>query len=461
MSEHCIVIVSKTDVLTEDYSGIFDLINSFIVDSERLVAARNTWDLFFEGYDDDPREIPDIPEIVNWIDKSISAGIPWFYFMRTGGDSAGLLSFMVCCGTERDPDIPEQYYFDQGKLMRFVDKGLDNLSVFVEDNNIPEDVGRAAANSVLEFIQNSLQCSATKEQQNQMADDKKKKEALKRLDSLEKLYHLNPNVRRYFKEERLYYSYITGGGYIGSIDTINYDERYAAAVKRFEETNSCLAYHVIECGDTISILFVGDDYKLWLDERPTIAGVIAYNINIKTNESRLGYIKLDCLHGALYQVDTKVYSSLPKLRGNISELSAVDAEVVERLEILKRSGLMTDLDIVAEYIKKEDVFCSMPCVILGTLVGVIDRISKKPAYEKLVRLIAKQTQKKIYFLIGSLGGKIAFLYVSDDPSDWSMEKLDLENGNPHAIVVDTKELEVTIQPVEFSMENGGPVLVLD
>ena len=31
---------------------------------------RNTWDVFFMGYDDDPREIPDIPEIPDDLDLS-------------------------------------------------------------------------------------------------------------------------------------------------------------------------------------------------------------------------------------------------------------------------------------------------------------------------------------------------------------------------------------------------------
>ena len=55
--------------------------------------------------------------------------------------------------------------------------------------------------------------------------ERKKTEALERLSQLEKLYGLNPKVRKYFAEGKLYYSYITGG-VIGSIDTITYDPRF-------------------------------------------------------------------------------------------------------------------------------------------------------------------------------------------------------------------------------------------
>ena len=49
--------------------------------------------------------------------------------------------------------------------------------------------------------------------------ERKKTEALERLSQLEKLYGLNPKVRKYFAEGKLDYSYITGG-VIGSIATI-------------------------------------------------------------------------------------------------------------------------------------------------------------------------------------------------------------------------------------------------
>lgn len=74
----------------------------------------------------------------------------------------------------------------------------------------------------------------------------KKEEAVKRLEELTKTFNLRPNnILKYFKEDKIYYSYVTCKGLLGTIDTINYDKRYAEVVDRFEEEYDCLVYHVI------------------------------------------------------------------------------------------------------------------------------------------------------------------------------------------------------------------------
>lgn len=454
------VPISKMDVLMRDFSNIRELIQIIASDREKLLASRNTWEIYFMGYDDDPREIPDIPEVVAWIELSVDEGIPWFYFMRSTQSSAGLLTFMICCGSDHDPNHPGSYYFVRDRIMQFIKKNLDNLAAFAEEYDIPDEVGCAATDDIMEFVQSVLQSSMEQEQPSEVMDREKQiKEALDRLSMLEKLFKLNPKVKKYFENGKLYYSYITGGGYIGSIDTIHYDARYAEIVKAFEEQTSYLVYHVIEHGDTISILFVSDDYNRWLDERPTTMGVMALTFNVQTSENKFGYIKIDSLQGALYRSNDTVYSSIPDKAVQISELSDIDGEIIERLEILKNSGIISDLDISAVYTQEGEICCSILQSILGTPVGVIDRISTKSAYEQLLKLLSDQVSKKFYFLMGSTGSELAFLYLSDDPSDWETEKLALEKGNPYAIVIDVQEMTARVQQIKYKIVNGGPLFI--
>ena len=67
-----------------------------------------------------------------------------------------------------------------------------------------------------------------------ISKERKIEEGLLRLKELEVAFDLCPNIYKYFKEGKLYYSYLVGG-LVGCIDTINYDERYAKVVKKFEE----------------------------------------------------------------------------------------------------------------------------------------------------------------------------------------------------------------------------------
>lgn len=113
--------------------------------------------------------------------------------------------------------------------------------------------------------------------------DEMKKEAILRIKGLIKNFKLNSNILKYFNEGKIYYSYLTVGGFIGSIDTIDYDSRYSKFIKEFEKEKGCMVYHAIENGNTLSILFVStpneelDDEEQsfeWEFERVSKDGVI-------------------------------------------------------------------------------------------------------------------------------------------------------------------------------------------
>lgn len=84
---------------------------------------------------------------------------------------------------------------------------------------------------------------------------KTKQEALSRLQKIEdSLANVNPNIRKYLEDDKLYYSYLTGGVLLGSIDTISYNPHYEAIVRKFEHDKGKFVYHVIETGDTLAFL---------------------------------------------------------------------------------------------------------------------------------------------------------------------------------------------------------------
>ena len=61
----------------------------------------------------------------------------------------------------------------------------------------------------------------------------------------------------------------------------------------------------------------------------------------------------------------------------------------------------------------------------------------------------------------TLDGKMAFLFVSKNPKKWEMEKRQLEQCCPYAIVLDPDEMTASMAPIHFTMVNGGPVGILD
>lgn len=134
-------------------------------------------------------------------------------------------------------------------------------------------------------------------------NEEMRKEAIRRLSNLVDKYDLNPNILKYFKQGKLYYSYAVVEGIMGSIDTINYDERYAEAVKEFENRTHNLVYHAIETGNTLALLFVSHYTEDWEAEDESNHSILAFIKNFDTPEySEIGYIYISSYNGVLTRI---------------------------------------------------------------------------------------------------------------------------------------------------------------
>lgn len=135
-------------------------------------------------------------------------------------------------------------------------------------------------------------------------------EADNRLELLVKLYDLNPNLIKYWNDGKLYYSYLTGGGFLASIDTITYDPRYQKIVKEYEDRTGNLVFHVIESGHLLNLLYISapeadfseeDQRDYWdsefIEELNCISAYV-FNLN-EPNLSEHGDIFLASCQGVL------------------------------------------------------------------------------------------------------------------------------------------------------------------
>lgn len=137
-------------------------------------------------------------------------------------------------------------------------------------------------------------------------------EAISRIKTLIEKCNLNPNILIYFKDGKIYYSYLTAGGFLGSIDTISYDKAYEQAVKKFEKEHpDFVVYHVVETitvsGKFLSLLYVSNDKENWESERlQDDKAIMTYVLNLNNPKlSEFGYITIDGFgkSGALVRTD--------------------------------------------------------------------------------------------------------------------------------------------------------------
>lgn len=99
-----------------------------------------------------------------------------------------------------------------------------------------------------------------------------RKEALKRIETLEKECGLSVNLAESFKKGEVLYSCVTPQKWLGRMRKLSSNKKYERIVKTFEKENeNYIVYHVVHSetymGDILSILFVSDEPDEWEMER--------------------------------------------------------------------------------------------------------------------------------------------------------------------------------------------------
>ena len=134
--------------------------------------------------------------------------------------------------------------------------------------------------------------------------EKQKEHAVKCIETLTKRYNLNPNLLKYFKEDKIYYTETIIPGIWASMDNITYDEKYVKAVRSFEKCYGALVYHAILTGTMFSMLYVGKDESDWEYGSPTPDSdwVMAAVYDMETGDVEIGDIKLSVASQTLVRV---------------------------------------------------------------------------------------------------------------------------------------------------------------
>lgn len=159
-SDFGVYFIQKDEILACDFSIIKDVIGRLARNRDSLLKKRGTLEVLIEGYNEDPREVYEIPEIRHWYSESIKAGIPWFYFL---GEMLNRMGFTVllssCCDIEvksnkfNDTKIE---YSNVEQLTEWLENNFDNLNKFIDDNEIPEKINKEMSKRVTDFIRETI-----------------------------------------------------------------------------------------------------------------------------------------------------------------------------------------------------------------------------------------------------------------------------------------------------------------
>lgn len=156
-----IVAFSRDLVTTRNMVKAMAMLKPLLADRETILQLEGSVSLAYTGWDDDPREIWEIPEIRRFM-KKLTAQFPyWFWYIRKDDDSFKLLLSVLVSGVRSarpvEPDSPwgktaigfEPNIEEIPVLLR---KLFDGLNTLTESHQIPESENEAVSMEINNLV---------------------------------------------------------------------------------------------------------------------------------------------------------------------------------------------------------------------------------------------------------------------------------------------------------------------
>ena len=91
-----VMVVSRDEVESLDLSGCLGVLDSLIDSREKAMRFRDRVNFSVDGYNDDPRELFEIPEVRTFI-RELDVKWPyWFFFLSKTTDTLKMIMFSLC-----------------------------------------------------------------------------------------------------------------------------------------------------------------------------------------------------------------------------------------------------------------------------------------------------------------------------------------------------------------------------
>jgi hypothetical protein len=150
VTEPAVLVISRREVETGDLASVLSRLKVFRANREDTWRYRGQMTLVVDGYNDDPRELVDIPKVRQLLKRFESAWPYWAYFFNQVDDSIKLLlscaagaSFLGRGAVEMDAELVAQA----------LAHGFGGMNLIFEENGFPESELEAMSMGLVEVLE--------------------------------------------------------------------------------------------------------------------------------------------------------------------------------------------------------------------------------------------------------------------------------------------------------------------
>ena len=135
VTDPVVLMISKRQVEQQDLASVLEPLKMFTASREDAWLYRGQMSLVVDGYNEDPRELVDIPEVRSLL-KRLAAEWPYWGFFFNQVDNSIRILGSCCCGVEflgRGAVV-----IDQDLLADFLNQAFAGMNALFDKHGFPE-----------------------------------------------------------------------------------------------------------------------------------------------------------------------------------------------------------------------------------------------------------------------------------------------------------------------------------
>lgn len=149
VTEPVILMVSRRQVEADDLDSVLASVKPFQATREDAKLYRGQMTLVVDGYNDDPRELVDVPEVRAFLRRLASAWPHWAYFLNQVDDS---LKLMVSCAAGSGFPGRGAVVLDPDRLGVVLNRAFAGMNELFDRYDFPESELDALTHGVFESL---------------------------------------------------------------------------------------------------------------------------------------------------------------------------------------------------------------------------------------------------------------------------------------------------------------------
>ena len=143
------IVVSRQEVESLDIAPSLHVLESLLYDAETVRMFQGQVGLSFHGYDTDPRELYQVPEVRQYL-ASLDSKFPyWFYFLSTDDEALKVIAFCLCRTLEIDAGLA---YSDRADLQSFLLGHFAAINQLFDRYNLDESINEEISGLVTDYF---------------------------------------------------------------------------------------------------------------------------------------------------------------------------------------------------------------------------------------------------------------------------------------------------------------------